>query len=113
MKTYRQPSARRCSTRTETDLTPFLDKVRPIIAAVRAEGDAALARFARQFDKAPVQANEIAATTQSFRNARKHVAPAMLEAMDFAAENIRNYHQQQKSQRRGVDVRTAPRGEGG
>ena len=37
--------------RTETDLTAFEAKVRPIIDAVRTEGDEALARFARDFDK--------------------------------------------------------------
>ena len=36
--------------RSESDLTPFIDRVRPIIGAVRAEGDEALARFARHFD---------------------------------------------------------------
>ena len=38
--------------RSETDLTFFLDKVGPIIEAVRTEGDAALVRFARDLDKA-------------------------------------------------------------
>ena len=42
--------------RTESDLSSFEEKVKPIIEAVRTEGDAALARFARQFDKAPVEA---------------------------------------------------------
>ena len=35
--------------RAEADLGPFLDRVRPIVEAVRDEGDAALARFAREF----------------------------------------------------------------
>ena len=42
--------------RTESDLTSYEEKVKPIIEAVRKEGDEALARFARDFDKAPVQA---------------------------------------------------------
>ena len=42
--------------RTEADLSYYEDKVRTIIDAVRQEGDEALARFARQFDKAPVEA---------------------------------------------------------
>ena len=33
--------------RTESDLGPFLEKVKPIIEAVRIEGDTALSRFAR------------------------------------------------------------------
>ena len=57
--------------RTETDLSAFEAKVRPIIAAVRAEGDEALSRFARDFDKAHVKASEIAATEADFEAAEK------------------------------------------
>ena len=41
--------------RSETDLTFFLDKVGPIIEAVKTEGDAALYRFARDLDKSEVK----------------------------------------------------------
>lgn len=81
--------------RTETDLSAFALKVRPIIEAVRQEGDAALARFAREFDKAPVQANEIAATPADFAAAEKALDPKVREAMEFAAESIRKFHQDQ------------------
>ena len=55
--------------RTESDLAPFLEKVKPIIEAVRVDGDTALSRFASQFDLAPVAANEIAATPLDFDRA--------------------------------------------
>ncbi len=79
-------------TRTETDLAIFTEKVKPIMQAVREEGDEALARFARQFDKAPVDANAIAATTEDFGRAEKTLDPAMHEAMAFAAESITRFH---------------------
>ena len=78
--------------RTETDLADFEAKVRPIIDAVRAEGDEALARFAQAFDKAPVQANEIAATPADFDRAEKSLAPEVREAMEFAVGSIRKFH---------------------
>ena len=53
--------------RTETDLAAFVEKARPIMEAVRLEGDEALARFARDFEKAPVTASGIAATEAGFR----------------------------------------------
>lgn len=81
--------------RTETDLSSFEAKVRPIIAAVRAEGDEALARFAREFDKAPVNANEIAATEADFAAAEKSLDPKVREAMEFSALSIRKFHQDQ------------------
>ena len=82
--------------RSESNLTSFIEKVRPIIAAVRAEGDEALARFARQFDKAPVTANAIAATPDDFARASTRLSPELLEAIAFAAANIRKFHEMQK-----------------
>ena len=42
--------------RTETDLSSFLEGAQPIVEAVRREGDAALQRFAREFDKIQIVA---------------------------------------------------------
>ncbi len=81
--------------RTETDLSSFEARVRPIIEAVRAEGDEAVARFAREFDRAPVDAHEIAATEADFAAAEKTLAPHVREAMEFAAGSIRKFHQDQ------------------
>lgn len=86
-------------TRTETDLSDFIEKVKPILAAVRQEGDAALARFARQFDKADVTADTIAATEEDFAHAETTLAPAMREAMAFAAESITAFHKAQMPER--------------
>lgn len=86
---------RKLQQRTETDLTDFEAKVRPIIQAVRDEGDEALARFARDFDKAPVKAGEIAATEADFAAAEKALDPKVREAMEFAAHSIRKFHQDQ------------------
>jgi histidinol dehydrogenase len=82
--------------RTEADLSGYLDKVRPILEAVRTEGDAALARFAQQFDKAPVTPDRIAATPEDFAEAEKSLAPELLEAIGFAAQSIRRFHEDQK-----------------
>jgi histidinol dehydrogenase len=90
------PSARKALlTRTETDLSRYTEKVRPIIAAVREEGDEALARYARQFDKAPVEPSTIAATEADFARAAKSLDPKMLDAMQFAADSIIAFHKAQ------------------
>jgi histidinol dehydrogenase len=87
------PDARKALlVRTETDLSTYTEKVRPIIAAVRTEGDEALARFAQQFDKAPVLATAIAATDEDFSKAHKTLDPKMYEAMRFAADSITRFH---------------------
>lgn len=82
--------------RSEADLGAFIEKVKPIIAAVRAEGDVALARFARDFDKAPVEAHEIAATEADFAAAEKSLEPEVKAAISFAAGNIAKFHEDQK-----------------
>ena len=82
--------------RTESDLSSYDVKVRGILDAVRHEGDEALARFARDFDKAPVQAHEIAATEADFDAAENALAPEVRGAMEFAAHSIKKFHEDQK-----------------
>ncbi|MEM9224586.1 MAG: histidinol dehydrogenase [Pseudomonadota bacterium] len=85
-------------TRTESDLGPFLEKVQPIIDAVRDEGDAALARFAQEFDKSPVTADAIAATPEDFDKAFAALEPEMVEVLELAVDNVRRFHEEQMPQ---------------
>lgn len=82
--------------RTEADLAQFEDKVKQIIEAVRRDGDEALARFAREFDKSPVEAHAIAATEADFERAEKTLDPKVREALAFMAVAIRRFHEDQK-----------------
>lgn len=81
--------------RTESDLGPVMEKARPIIEAVRVEGDAALARFAQEFDRAPVTADAIAATGADFDAAFDAVDAEMIEVLEFCSDNVRRFHQAQ------------------
>ncbi len=82
--------------RSETDLSGFLDKVRPIVEATRTEGDAALVRFARDFDKATgLEASGLRATEAEFDEAFGLVDPEVIEAIRFGIENIRSFHEEQ------------------
>jgi histidinol dehydrogenase len=85
--------------RTETDLSTFIEKVKPIIAAVKAGGDEALAHFAQEFDKAQVQSTDIAATEADFARAENTLAPSMQEAMQFATHSITTFHKAQMPER--------------
>lgn len=82
--------------RTEADLTTYLDKARPIVEAVRREGDAALARFARELDKADISADRIAVTEAEFDAAFDEVEPDVIDAIKFAIANIRAFHEEQR-----------------
>jgi histidinol dehydrogenase len=85
--------------RTEADLSSYIVKVAPIVEAVKAEGDVALARFAREFDKATVSASAIAATPDDFARAEKILEPRLREAMVFAAQSITDFHKAQMPER--------------
>ena len=82
--------------RAEDDLSDFLEKVDPIIEAVRSEGDHALARFAREFEGVPLQHDQIAATPSDFSRAVDQLDREMIEVLEYAADNIRRFHEEQK-----------------
>lgn len=84
--------------RAEADLVPFLDAVRPIIEAVRADGDEALVRFARELDRAEVPASGLTASAADFERAERSLAPEVGAAIDYAVLNIRRFHEAQMPQ---------------
>lgn len=69
-------------------------QVARIIAAVRTEGDAALRRFALEFDR--VQIDELRVSAEEIQAAYQQVDAAFVEALRQAAANIRAYHEKQK-----------------
>ena len=84
--------------RAESDLAPYMEKVRPVVEAVKREGDEALARFAREFDQAPLTADRIAATTADIDRAIGSLDKAIVAAIEFAIDGIRRFHEAQMPQ---------------
>jgi histidinol dehydrogenase len=82
--------------RAETDLSEYVRLVEPIIAAVRAEGDAALIRFARAFDRAEVPEGCLQVSQAEFEAAFRSVAPEVIAAIEFGIANIRCFHEEQR-----------------
>lgn len=82
--------------RSETDISGFLEKVTPILEAVRVEGDRAIARFGRELDKADITEANIKVTEAEFDEAFKLVSEDVIEAITFGIENIRHFHEEQK-----------------
>lgn len=74
----------------ETDVS---DIVADILAEVRQKGDAALLAYAKQFDKADLQALEV--SEAEIDAAFQKVEPAFIAVLQQAAENIRAFHQRQ------------------
>lgn len=82
--------------RSETDISSFIEKVTPILEAVRTEGDRAIARFGRELDKADITEANIKVTEAEFDEAFKLVSEDVIEAITFGIENIRHFHEEQK-----------------
>ncbi|MDA9009235.1 histidinol dehydrogenase, partial [Alphaproteobacteria bacterium] len=84
--------------RAEDDLHHEMEQVAPILEAVRLEGDEALARFAKKFDGADIRPDQIAATEADFDEAFRLLDPEMIKTLEYAADNIRRFHQDQMPQ---------------
>ena len=83
--------------RSESDLSFFSEKVKPIIEAVRTQGDAALVQFGREFDGARSLTKATLKVSQAeFDGAFKSVAPEVIEAIRYGIENIETFHEVQK-----------------
>lgn len=82
--------------RSETDISGFVEKVAPILEAVRTEGDRAVARFGRELDKADITEATIKVTDAEFDAAFKLVSQDVIEAITFGIQNIRHFHEEQK-----------------
>lgn len=82
--------------RSETDISKFMEKVAPILEAVRTEGDAALARFGRELDRANVSEANLKVTPAEFDAAFEQVDSDVIEAITFGIDNIRRFHEEQK-----------------
>lgn len=81
--------------RAEQDLEPFMEKARPIVEAVRNDGDAAVVHYAREFDGADLTKTGIVVSDREIADAFDTVDPDMIETLEFAADNIRRFHEGQ------------------
>ncbi len=97
--------------RTEDDLSPYMVQVASIIEQVRDGGDAAIVALAEKFDNADMTGKQLLATKAEIDAAFDLVDPDLVDALDYAADNIRRFHEQQKPEqdwsveiRPGIDV---------
>lgn len=83
--------------RSEADLSGFMEKAKPIIEAVKTEGDAALVRFGQDLDGATsLTAATLKASEAEFDAAFEAVDAEVIEAIRHGIANIRSFHEEQK-----------------
>ena len=80
--------------RSQEDVSQVLDIVRPILAALRLEGDAESLRQHRQF-KADLTPADLEATPAEIEAAYQALDPLVFKALKKAAANIEKFHQAQ------------------
>lgn len=71
-------------------------RVNAIIEDVRANRDAAIFSYTKQFDKADINADNIRVTEEEIKEAYELVDPKLLEVIRKALVNIRDYHAKQR-----------------
>lgn len=69
-------------------------RVAEIVAAVRAEGDAALLDCTRRFDRVALTAPELAVRPEEYAAAERAVGEATLRSLRYAAERIERFHRE-------------------
>jgi histidinol dehydrogenase len=79
--------------RSQTNIDDVVKIVEPIIADVRKNGDAALIKYAKKFDKADIKS--LKATPAEFDAAEKALDPKLKAAIKHCAGNVRRFHEQQ------------------
>lgn len=82
-------------TRPESNLDGVLEKVKPLIEAVRTKGDAALVEYAAKFDNAHFTMDEVGVSKADIDAAFDKLDRDVIKALEYSADNIRRYHEEQ------------------
>jgi histidinol dehydrogenase len=82
--------------RTEADLSAFMEPVARIVGQVRDGGDRAVVALAKDIDKITLDAAKLAATPEEFEMAESAIAQDVKDAIRYAIDNIRRFHERQK-----------------
>lgn len=81
--------------RTESDMTQFIEGVKPIIERVKQQGDEALIHYARELDRSEITADNINVESEDFEQAFAALEPELIESIKFAANRIKLFHENQ------------------
>jgi histidinol dehydrogenase len=74
------------------------ETAREVIERVRAQGDAAVIEYTKEFDRVELSSSALRITQEEMQAAYDRVEPEFLTAIREAADNIRAYHEKQRRQ---------------
>ncbi|MFH1403036.1 MAG: histidinol dehydrogenase [Candidatus Altiarchaeota archaeon] len=93
MKTVNYPGrkAEELISRTNLDYNQVLESVRPIVEDVRKNGDKALTKYTRKFDKYSLSPGNMRVTEKEIKAASQRI-PTIVKALKKAHKNIKAFH---------------------
>jgi histidinol dehydrogenase len=81
--------------RAELQIDELIERVRPIIQAVRERGDEALIEFTARFDHVQLSPDRLRVEQDEIDKAHKLLDPSVREAIEHAIRNVRTFHERQ------------------
>ncbi len=90
--------------RPAVDSNLLLDKVQLILDEVRNNGDSAVKRYTKQFDK--IEIEELLVTEEEFDEADSFISPTLKQAIEMARRNIWKFHSEQQQDFK--EIETSP-----
>ena len=81
--------------RAETDITSHMILAKEVSDDVKANGDVALVKYTAMYDKVTLAQNKIKVTEQEIEDGYNRLDPKVRGAIEYAAKNIKNYHEKQ------------------
>jgi histidinol dehydrogenase len=81
--------------RAEVQIDALVERVRPILQAVRARGDAALLEFTERFDRVQLSPQQLRVSHAEIERAHRQLDPAVRGAIEAAIRNVRIFHERQ------------------
>ncbi len=95
LKTMPEDIKAKIMKRAEEDISDQMKIAREIADEVKAQGDKAVNKYTEKFDKAKLTSETMKVTEAEIEEGYKRVTPEFREALEFAANNIRTFHEKQ------------------
>ncbi len=81
--------------RAEMQIDDLVERVRPIVEAVRDRGDDALIEFTGRFDRVQLDVDQLCVSRAEIEQAHSQLDSSVRAALEHAIHNIRTFHQRQ------------------
>jgi histidinol dehydrogenase len=91
------PTLKRVASRARIQGAAVEKPVRVILQAVEREGDKAVLRFTKQFDKITLKVDHLKISAEEIKEAYYHIRKEEGDALRFAAQRIATFHERQRT----------------